>query len=171
DPTPGLAGADICMHASLGPIRGSQTTGSMIASLKAGNPLVFTTGTAAPCTGIFKPVWVDAPPEIGQEPTSVFDPETLFWSHERLHREVILNFADRAEVFIKDRDLLEGEFINGALALKDSSPEERKVFSEACFKKAAAAQGEWLDKVRQVPAKKVFFHGIAWRGFNKAAKF
>ncbi|MCJ7734086.1 MAG: C69 family dipeptidase, partial [Anaerolineales bacterium] len=45
DPTPGLAGADICMHASLGPIRGSQTTGSMIASLKAGNPLVFTTGT------------------------------------------------------------------------------------------------------------------------------
>lgn len=61
DPRTGLAGADICMHASLGPIRGSQTTGSMIASLEDGNPLVFTTGTAAPCTGIFKPVWVDTP--------------------------------------------------------------------------------------------------------------
>ncbi|NQS91986.1 MAG: C69 family dipeptidase [Chloroflexi bacterium] len=171
DPTPGITGADICMHASLGPIRGSQTTGSMIASLKAGNPLVFTTGTAAPCTGIFKPVWVDAPPELGLEPTGIFDTETLFWSHERLHREVILNYVDRASSFTEDRDQLEGEFITGALALTDASREERKTFSEACFQKAAAAQDEWLAKVRQIPAKKSFFHDMAWSGFNEAAKY
>ncbi|MCJ7716364.1 MAG: hypothetical protein MUO54_07570, partial [Anaerolineales bacterium] len=42
-----------------------------------------------------KPVWVDAPPEKKPVPTSQYDAKTLFWSHERLHREVIRNYQDR----------------------------------------------------------------------------
>ncbi len=111
DPTPGLSGANICMHASLGPIRGSQTTGSMIASLKSGNPFILATGTSAPCTGIFKPVWVDAPLDIGSTPTSVSDGETLFWAHEELHREVLRiilpdgRFSIRKEMLWKQNSL------------------------------------------------------------------
>ena len=170
DPTPGLAGADICMHAGLGPIRGSQTTGSMIASLQQGNPLVFVTGTAAPCTGIFKPVWVDAPPDLGFPPTGKFDPSNSFWSHEQLHREVIRNYPDRSVVFQVERDALEEEFINGALDLQDGSREVRKAFSEDCFQKAAQAEKVWLDKVRAVPPKRRLFHSLAWNGFNKNAE-
>lgn len=169
DPTPGLAGADICMHASLGPIRGSQTTGSMIASLQAGKPLVFATGTAAPCTGIFKPVWVDSPPDLGPAPTSKFDRETAYWAHEELHREVIKNYPARSAVYQAERDVLEAEFIEGALALREGSLEERKAYSEACFQRAAAAEKEWLAQVIKVPGKQKFLHSLAWNGFNKKA--
>ena len=63
DPRLGLPG-QIRMHANLGPIRVSQTTASLIASLDEDLPLVFATGTSAPCTGIFEPIWVDAPPSL-----------------------------------------------------------------------------------------------------------
>ncbi len=168
DPTPGLAGADICMHASLGPIRGSQTTGSMIASLQAGKPLVFTTGTAAPCTGIFKPVWVDAKPDLGPAPKGKFE-KNLFWAHEELHREVLLNFPIRAAVFQEERNKLEEEFIEGALERNNASVEERRSYSESCFERAEAAERKWLEQVRKKTKKQNFLHSLAWRGFNKAA--
>jgi len=171
DPTPGLAGADICMHASLGPIRGSQTTGSMIASLEPGNPLVFVTGTAAPCTGIFKPVWVDAPANIGPLPAGTFDRESMYWTHEELHREVIKNYPARTAVFQAERDRLEAEFIAGALELRNGPAEDRKAYSELCFQKAAAAEKRWLDQIRNVPAKQRFLHSLAWNGFNIKADF
>ena len=171
DPRPGLAGADICMHASLGPIRGSQTTGSMIASLEEGKPAVFVTGTAAPCTGIFKPVWVDAPPDLGTLPTGKFDSETIFWAHEKLHREVLKNYPARAAVFQGERDLLEAEFIEGAMALRDGSVEERKAYSETCFLKAAEIENGWLEQVTKLPVKQRFLHALAWDGFNKKADF
>jgi secernin len=171
DPTPGLAGADICMHASLGPIRGSQTTGSMIASLEEGKPVIFVTGTAAPCTGIFKPVWVDAPPALCSLPTSKFDSETTFWAHEKLHREVLKNYPARAAVFQAERDALEAEFIEGAQALRDGSVEERKTYSETCFQKAADVEKGWLKQVINVPVKQRFLHSLAWKGFNQKADY
>ena len=171
DPTPGLAGADICMHASLGPIRGSQTTGSMIASLEEGKPMVFVTGTAAPCTGIFKPVWVDAPPALGSLPTSKFDSESTFWAHEKLHREVLKNYPARAAIFQAERDALEAEFIEGAQAVRDGSGEERKAYSETCFQKAADVEKDWQKQVIKVPVKQRFLHSQAWKGFNKKADY
>ena len=170
DPRPGLTGADICMHASLGPIRGSQTTGSLIVLLEADNPLVFATGTAAPCTGIFKPFWVDAIPDIGKLPTGRHDPETLYWSHERLHREVNGNFPERLASFQDERDSLEEEFIRGAIQLRGADRSERKVYSEACLLKAAEAEGRWLEGVKKIPPKSVWIHQAAWTGFNKKAQ-
>jgi len=169
DPTPGLAGADICMHASLGPIRESQTTGSMIASLEKRNPLVFSTGTAAPCTGIFKPVWVDAQLDLGAEPSAKSDLESVYWVHEALHREVIKNYPARIEVFSDERDLLEEEFFQGALALIDAPVAKRKQYSETCFRRAAQESMKWLEEVRKVPEKGKFLHRMAWNGFNKKA--
>jgi len=168
DPLPGLTGADICMHASLGPIRGSQTTGSLIASLEAGNPLILATGTAAPCTGIFKPIWVDTPLDLGPEPADSFDPATLFWAHERLHREVLANFPERIAAFREERDMLENEFIRGAREINGAPQQDRAEYSRQCFKRAGEAENNWLEQVRQLPTKASLFHGFAWRGFNKA---
>ncbi len=168
-PSQGIAGADICMHASLGPIRVSQTTGSMIASLQEGDPLVFATGTAAPCTGIFKPVWVDAPLDLGPPPGGNFDRTTIFWAHEELHREVIKNYPDRVAVYQDERDELETEFISGALALREGSLEDRRAYSETCFQKAAVIEKKWLERVLKVPEKQRLLHSLAWTGFNKMA--
>jgi len=172
DPTKGVAGADICMHASLGPIRISQTTASMIASLHENNPLIFATGTSSPCTGIFKPIWVDAPPVIrGPDPTGHYDPESLFWSHERLHRGVLRNYPERLAAYRSERDALEEDFILGALQLQKSSREQRKEYSEDCFQRAATASESWLKRVGELQVKQPFLHAAAWRGFNKTAGF
>lgn len=169
DPRPGLSGSDICMHASLGPIRGSQTVGSMVAVLDIDNALIFSTGTAAPCTGIFKPFWVDAPPELGPVPSDRYDPETLYWDHERLHRAVIRNFPERLAAFQEERDSLEEEFIQGAFALQGASSLERKTYSEDCLIKAASVKESWLDRVRKIPPRTVWTHQMAWRGFDRNA--
>ncbi len=169
DPLPGLGGADICMHASLGPIRGSQSTGSLVALLETENPLIFATGTSAPCTGIFKPFWVDVPLDLGPVPSGQYDPETLYWSHENLHREVIRNFSERIKSYQHERDALEEEFIEGALALQGADRSDRKAYSQACLLKARKAEQRWLEKVRKIPPKSTWLHQAAWKGFNGKA--
>ena len=169
DPRPGLSGADICMHASFGPIRRSQTTGSLIAVLEKDTPLVFATGTAAPCTGIFKPFWVDAAPDMGKRPTDCFEPESLYWSHERLHREVLRNYPERLASYQDERDSLEREFITGAFALQGAERAERKAYSEVCLQEAAEAELRWLTEVKRIPPKPKWIHGKAWTVFNRKA--
>ncbi len=46
------------------------------------------TGTSAPCLGVFKPIWIEGGvlPDIGPLPKGTFNPQTLWWQHERLHR-------------------------------------------------------------------------------------
>ena len=86
-PDRGLTGAQVCMHAGFGPVRINQTTGSMVSRLHPDRPTHFFTAAAAPCTSLFKPVWLDAGLPLNEPtPTGVYDPQTLFWRHERLHR-------------------------------------------------------------------------------------
>jgi dipeptidase len=54
-PDRGIFDFNICAHAGFGPVRGTQTTGSLVAYMHTEHPVYFVTGTAAPCTSIFKP--------------------------------------------------------------------------------------------------------------------
>jgi secernin len=61
--TPGsgiFSGVEVCMHAGYGPVRIDQTTNSMIVQLAPQGISAWVTASAAPCTGIYKPVWLDA---------------------------------------------------------------------------------------------------------------
>ncbi|CAG0980592.1 secernin [Anaerolineales bacterium] len=161
---------DVCMHAGFGPIRGSQSTASMVAYLDGNTPLILATGTSAPCTSIFKPIWLDALPDFGPEPASTYDPSSLFWSHERLHRATLLNYPERIKTYASDRDDLEKKFLQGALSLSKASATKRTEFSAECFREAAEAEREWLKRVEQVSARRKFLHSSAWNGFNKKAE-
>ena len=164
---------DVCMHAGFGPIRGSQSTASMVAYLDGKTPLILATGTSAPCTGIFKPMWLDASPNVptpfNTVPASTYDSSSLFWSHERLHRATLLNYPDRIKTYASDRDELEKKFVQGALNLSKASAAERAEFSAQCFREAVQAEEEWLKRVEKVPARRKFLHSSAWNGFNKKA--
>ena len=136
-PDRGLTGSDICMHAGFGPVRINETTGSMVSELGTGEstPLVY--GTAAPCTGIFKPVWFSAGlPDMGPIPSGKFDPGSLWWRHEQLHRQVILDHAYRLSLYQEERDQIENDFIAGAESISEASDSEKLAYSKACFEKA-----------------------------------
>ena len=174
--TPGnsLTAVDVCMHAGYGPIRVGQSTASMVVHLEASRPTVFATGTSAPCTGLFKPLWVDTPlPVLATTPADTYDPESLFWSHERLHREVRRNFPERLEAYAADRDTLESQFVREALAMSRAPVKQRASFAADCFQQVSRAEEGWLERVRDIPVRKSLggvLDDRVWERFNRAAK-
>ena len=165
--TANLLSVDVCMHAGFGPVHISQSTASMVVYLDGDSPIIFSTGTSAPCTSIFKPMWVGVPTPPGAVPTSQADSDSLFWSHERLHRATLLNYPERIKVYASERDELEAKFTQGALNLTKASAKEHAEFSAECFRESAQAEADWLRRVEQIPAKKSSFYSRAWDGFNK----
>ena len=171
-PDKGITEQTVCAHANFGPIRVAQTTGSLVAYLHPENPILFVTGTAAPCTSTFKPIWQDCPlPDMGPSPTGKFDSQSLFWKHERLHRTTFMDYSERLKVYKAERDRLETDFINEAFSVRDQPMETRADFSAQCFTKSEKAEEEWLEKVERFPVinPQSWYHRLAWNNVNKGA--
>jgi dipeptidase len=171
-PAAGLLGSTVCMHAGPGPARGSQTTGSLVAHLHPDRPTLFVTGTAAPCTSIFKPLWLDTPlPDLGPAPTGSYDPQALFWRHERLHRAVLADYPARMAALTAERDVLEAEFALGALIVASLQVETRSMYMADCWARAMDAEERWLAQISAMPphGRNGLLYRRAWAGFNRAA--
>jgi secernin len=156
----GLTGCDICMHVGFGPIRINQSTGSMVSHLTPELQTHWVTGTSAPCTSIFKPVWIDSGlPDLGPSPTGKYDPSTLWWRHEALHREVIRDYAARLPLFQAERDALEAEFILTAEKASPANVRERAAITRS--------------RVHQAPDRtgNNFLINAAWKKFNQLAGY
>jgi len=173
DPAAGLTGSEVCMHAGAGPVRGNQTVGSMVSSLAPDVQTHFVTGTAAPCTSVFKPVWLgmDLSALFGPIPDGSYDEATLFWRHEALHRATLRDYAALAPLYRAQRDALEQQFVPAALVYRHTAPGERAAFASRCFAEAAAAEQEWLELVRSAPVSNApgLLYRRAWRARNRAA--
>lgn len=171
-PGRGIVGADVCMHAGWGPIRTSQSAGSLVSVLPAqGEPVHWLTGTAAPCTSVFKPVWMDAGlPESVRVPGAEYDEQVLFWRHEALHREILKDYAARIQPVLRDRDALEQSFITAAEE-RPLTVARRQEITRSCFARSAAQEETWLAEVRQIPV--VHHNGVlyssAWKKLNQQA--
>ncbi len=172
-PDRGITGADVCMHAGFGPVRHSQTAGSMVAHLAQGQHTHWLTGSAAPCTSIFKPVWMDAGlPDTGPKPAAVYTRGSLWWQHELLHREVLRDFEPRLAAFAAEREALERDFLARAAECSGASAEERLAFSRACFEEAVVAETGWRARIRdlRVSRRLRLPYAMAWKQFNRAAE-
>lgn len=122
-----------CVHAG-GTLASSQTTGSWVADLRGG-ARHWATGTAAPCTALFKPVAVGAPVDLGPAPTNRWDPASTWWRHELLHRSVLTAYDARLDRYRTERDAVETRWI-------DEPPSSPDAFAEA-----ARLEHRWLDQV------------------------
>ncbi|MCX5762948.1 MAG: carcinine hydrolase/isopenicillin-N N-acyltransferase family protein [Gemmatimonadetes bacterium] len=112
-----------CMHAG-GLLAASQTTASWVSELTPEHTRHFVTGTSAPCLSLFKPVHVDEAFDTGPTPTTEPD-DSLWWTHERLHRVVMRDPARLAPLFTGERDALEARWLaagraDGATAWRES---------------------------------------------------
>ena len=128
-----------CVHAG-GQVANSQTTASWVSELSATGVRHWVTGTAAPCTGLFKPVEVAIPLDLGPRPTDRFDPRTLWWRHERLHRAVMADPEFHLPTFQAERDALEKDWLA-------APPGPAEAFAEADRRLAA-----WTERVLAEPS-------------------
>jgi secernin len=99
-----------CMHAG-GLAASSQTTASWVADLRPDRASHWGTATAAPCTSLFKPVSVDAPLDLGPQPSDRYDPAALWWRHERLHRRVLAQPGQLYPVLRAERDAVQARWL------------------------------------------------------------
>ena len=99
-----------CVHAG-GLLAASQTTASWVSELRPSGSLHWATGTAAPCTSLFKPFRVQAPTDLGPVPGERFDERTLWWRHERLHRAAVRDPQAAFPVFTAERDAVEARWL------------------------------------------------------------
>ena len=129
-----------CMHAG-GVVAASQTTASWVSELRPGGARHWVTGTSAPCTGLFKPVRVAEPLELGPAPTDRADPASLWWRHERLHRQVMRDPERLGALFLPERDAVERRWI-------ESPPEPAAAFAEA-----DRLLTEWTSRVEAEQAR------------------
>ena len=130
-----------CAHASWQPTRqAGQTTGSMISRLRAGGQSVhWLTGTSSPCLSLYKPfVLGQGEILIGARPGAGYDPESLFWSHERLHRLVLKDYDTLQAVTATERRHLEHTWL-------------AKAEGEAGFASVKSCAEAWQMHLHQLP--------------------
>ena len=128
-----------CMHAG-GLAVNSQTTASWVAQLGKNDIQHWVTGTAAPCLSVFKPVYCDEPIDTQGAPTGRADDDSLWWSHERLHREVMRDWERLSPLVTTERDELE-------VLWSEEPPDSTEAFRVAGERLAA-----WIERVAQEPA-------------------
>jgi dipeptidase len=181
NPSKGMFMETLCVHASFGPTRPSQSVGAMVAHLASDLQTCWLTGTSGTCTGIFKPVYLGGAglPDIGPEPGGTYDSASLWWNHERLHRAVIRDYATRMPLYQADRDALEATFRSEAAqayeAHRQETPQERAAplaaFSASCFERASQVTADWTEAVLQAPVRhrpsRLF--SLAWNQVDKQA--
>ncbi len=170
-PDIGLMGAEVCMHAGWGPIRNSQSVGSLVAEIAADNQIFWVTGTSAPCTSIFKPVWFSSgiPWQDEPGPTGKFDSGCLWWRHEQVHRQILQNYPELIARIRADQARLEDEALDW-VNRRDTDPVECLRISNLCFTNAESAEQGWLKTISDHGANRNrFYYKIAWRGFNQQA--
>jgi secernin len=146
----GRAGARICAHRRENPI--GQTTGSWVADLTPNKVVHWVTGTAAPCTGLFKPlVFATGLPDHGPKPGAEEDTVSLWWRHEQLRRSLDECSDDLRCAFTEERNDLEARFVEEMktcpTVTDEKDRDEIRRIVRACWRIALAFEARWYDRL------------------------
>jgi dipeptidase len=111
--------------------------------------LIWVTGTSGTCVSIFKPVFLGVDlPDIGPVPSEYFDPNSLWWKHELLHRRAMADFDCLVAEIREEFDPMEAEFIAQAASVKKGTLAEKRDFMNYCFRKSMDATEKWIARLR-----------------------
>ncbi|MHA1269364.1 MAG: C69 family dipeptidase [Candidatus Helarchaeota archaeon] len=153
--SPSNSGMQVCMHYSSKAL--SQTTNSMVAHLADINTYWFT-GTSAPCISLFKPIFLNEIrlPETYKFPGERYEPGSLWWDHEKLHRLILMDYSNRAKI-VQDAYRIETEFIDKIKLIihefKNTPDLNKKLkdFSENAFSKQNQILNSLIERISNTP--------------------
>ena len=140
---------NICIHAGPQEHRWWQADGVMVTDVGEDGAIIWVTGTSGTCVSIFKPVFLGVDlPDIGPTPTEHFDPRSLWWKHELLHRRAMADFVRLVPEIREDFDALEAEFLEQAVPVRRGTKAEKRDFMDYCFQQSMTATEKWIAKLR-----------------------
>jgi secernin len=160
----------ICMHAADGE-RGGQTVGSLVSELRGDRAVHWVTGTAAPCTSIFKPVFADVPvPAHGTRPTDRCDPRALWWRHELLHRAMLGDLPTHLTAIRNERGALEAAFrARVADVLVSGDVADRAKVAATCWEEALRVEQRWMAEIDATAPPREAAYRASWAEMNRLA--
>jgi secernin len=148
-PASAEAHRNICVHAGPQDNRWWQADGVMVTDVDAHGVMAWLTATSGNCVSIFKPVFMGIDlPDIGPQPAEIFDPRSLWWQHELLHRRIMADFDNLVPEIRQDFDRLEDEFLAQASSVTHGTPAEKRNFMDYCFRQALQATKAWIARLR-----------------------
>ena len=149
-PAKAEAHQNICVHAGPQENRWWQADGVMLTDVGPHGVMAWATGTSGTCVSIFKPVFLGMDlPDIGPYPTEHFDPRSLWWKHELLHRRAMADFDHLVPEIRADFDRIEAEFLAQAESVKRGTQAEKKDFMDYCFRLSMDATEAWIARLRK----------------------
>lgn len=141
---------NICVHAGPQENRWWQADGVMVTDVGPHGVMAWVTATSGTCVSIFKPVFMGMDlPDLGPYPCETFDPRSLWWKHELLHRRAMADFDNLVPEIRQDFDPLEDEFLSQAETVKRGTSREKADFMEYCFRKALGATETWIARLQK----------------------
>jgi len=168
-----MNGPSICMHAGPGGVMWN-ACGAMASEAGPEGIMGWFTGTSGTCTSIFKPVFsgIDLP-DMGAYPRETFDPQSMWWIGELLHRRAMADFDNAVPAIQKDFAALEDKFILEARSVIKGTAAEKKQFMDECFYRAAQATSEWIYRLAGRTDLKFedAAYAEAWAQYNREAGF
>jgi len=167
-PDKGITGADLCMHSGFGPIRVSQTTGSMVVEQDDNGLVVWVTGSSAPCLSIFKPMSLSQEFNyFGQPPELECDNQSYWWQQEIIHRKILQNYPALSHDYIQGLKDLEKVFIS---RMRDFKGQIELIAD--CFDDAFILQKKWINIFQNDASKEKtnILYRYTWKKNNQLAK-
>jgi dipeptidase len=138
------------VHAGPRENRWWQADGVMVTDVGPHGVMAWVTATSGTCVSIFKPLFLGLElPDLGPYPCEIFDPRSLWWKHELLHRRAMADFEALVPAIRKDFDPLEDEFLAQAETVKRGTPGEKAEFMEYCFREAMKATEAWIARLQK----------------------
>lgn len=162
-------GSDVCMHAGFGPIRVSQTTGSLVTKFLDGKIEIWITGSSAPCISLFKPCSIEQNQLLDFVPGLTYEDNSYWWRSEKFHRKLISAVRQNISDYQKERDELENYFIDNFSKLEH--PRDKDLFWEEVKNKSNQLLNNNFQKLQQIGMKSSnLFYNFAWEKNNREAK-
>jgi dipeptidase len=153
-----------CAHAG-GLVTATQSTASWVSDLRPGGRH-WVTGTAAPCTSLFKPVAVEQPLDVdpGPMPTNRYDPAYRWWRHEQLHRLAVRDYAAWGALAAA-RDTVEAEWVAappaGAEAFATADGLEAAWLGSLSSARPSDTRPRWLRALTARDARRAGLPGLS----------